>query len=236
MRHWWLALPLVALPACEAPSDAETCARVEARLSAALLDAPTSCRVDADCHPAQTHCGGARALGVPPVPAIIRLSRQFDQLGCCGPAAPDSGVDAAAALPAVTCESVQGQGQALGEGEGEGEGEGAAVAPASSACRVVDQGACEDACVSDPGCTEAGLTTCNDDASGVRTCEAVTEGCFQLGETALCDAGQVCDGGLCQAAVTEDCVSSSPSAPGSLSPPSARSPSPSRSPPARASP
>ena len=174
MRRWWLALLLLGLPACEGPSDAETCTRVEARLSAALLDAPTSCRVDADCHPAQTHCGGARALGVPPVPAIIRLSRQFDQLGCCGPAAPDSGVDAAAALPAVTCEPDQGQGQELGEGEGEGEGEGVAAAPASSSCRVVDQGACEDACVSLAGCADRDVDGWSADGEGgcAATCRA----------------------------------------------------------------
>lgn len=153
-RRRWFALLLVAVSACEAPSDAETCARVEARLSAALLEAPTSCRIDADCHPAQTHCGGARALGAPPGPAIIRLSRQFDQLGCCGPEAAGSDVDDAAALPAVTCSPVHGQGQELGEGEGEGEGEGAAAAIGLSVCRVVDQGACEDACASLAGCAD----------------------------------------------------------------------------------
>ncbi|MDP6942534.1 MAG: VWA domain-containing protein, partial [Myxococcota bacterium] len=67
-------------------------------------------------------------------------------------------------------------------------------------------GACEDTCVSDTACAEDGQVVCNDDASGARTCEAVADGCFQLGDTALCDPGQSCEGGACQAAVTADCV------------------------------
>ena len=93
---------LLLTASCKAPSDAERCADIEERLSAELQSLPSACREAADCHPVRIHCASAWALGTEVPISVTRLSKQFEDLDCCGTEAiwegtiPDE-------LPATVC-------------------------------------------------------------------------------------------------------------------------------------
>lgn len=74
---------------------------------------------------------------------------------------------------------------------------GAQACPSGQYCNP-DQGSCEQ-----PDCTDecaAGDTSCEGDL--VRTCRQNAQGCMVFGAGAECDAGQICQGGQCQAETT----------------------------------
>ena len=172
-----VALPLLLATAlcasCEGPTTDERCASIESRLSAEVLAQPAACRQDTDCHPVQLHCGVQWSLGAAPPISLTRLSKQFEDLGCCGGEEFWDGLTTKE-LPAVGCtEAAQGGGNVCATRD---------AVRCSGACRVLDScvdrdqdgwGDHGDGCAA--GCTEALLA---DPARTQRRVDCVaTAGC-----------------------------------------------------------
>lgn len=142
--------------ACEAPTDAERCRDIESRLSAEVLSLPASCREDTDCHPVQMHCKSQWSVGAAPPVSVTRLSKQFEDLGCCGSDAVWDGFTPKDP-PAVGCT----------EGPVDAEGAGG-----PNVCAVRDRITCRGGCRIIEGCPERDTDAWSDHDDG---CEAGCE-------------------------------------------------------------
>jgi hypothetical protein len=71
--------------------------------------------------------------------------------------------------------------------------------------QICESGECITACLSDPGCSSAGLTDCFS-SSAVMTCEEVETDCFQWGAPVSCPAHQECQAGACECIAVSGCT------------------------------
>ncbi len=67
-----------------------------------------------------------------------------------------------------------------------------------------NEGICEEQCISDEGCLEAGLTECTESGE-LRICEEVAPECLKWDEPAGCDDGYHCEDGECVETCMPDC-------------------------------